>query len=109
MRCRRCGEDLHGAEYVAEMWATLWGIWQHCEPERAGEDQLDHYVRQLGAVQHAAGDCLTGVGSAEERGFDMIVSAGFGDDPENPDEIVVNPEAMPPLPWNRPKRRGGGD
>lgn len=32
LACVRCGTELHGVEYVAEMWATLWGIWQHCDP-----------------------------------------------------------------------------
>ena len=108
MHCVRCGEELHSVEYVAEMWATLWGIWQYCEPQEADEELLYHYVRQLSNMQNAAGDCLKGRGSAEERGFDMIVSAGYGDDPHDPDEIVVNPEAMPPLPWETPKRRRGG-
>lgn len=90
-----CGDELHGVEYVEELWATLWGIWQHCEPQRPDKALLKHYVR------------MQGKGSAKERGFDMLASAGYGGEPDHPEEIVVNPEAMPPLPWEKRKRRSG--
>ena len=89
------------------MWATLWGIWQHCDPQTEAM-LLDHYANQLGKLQLAAGDCLMGRGSADERGFGEIESLGYGDDADDAAEIAVSPEAMPPLPWEKRKRRGGG-